>query len=587
MPFCIAGIMMIIPDLGYLIELKMKLRKRKNYISLIGVIIVLLHANCYSNTNNTEMQIFESLDSEELSVVTTNKAQVIQSNPVQVKQQAKPASTFKKDSETATVENTTVRSDPYIDSVKNETNKPSTESSSDKIQEDDSNEDIEQPIVIDKAVLGISTKVETIDLPTSIGIALAKNIDIKISTLRNDQEKWKYVQAWTDMLPNVTLGYNFARYQGTQLVGGVIPVSIIRSSVVPSLIGDATLFQGFRGLFNALAERHQYKASINTLEANLDEVVYTVTEGYYKLLKEKANCIVDDKTLEDANEQLKLNQERFHAGVGTKLDVLQSQSLVSQAEQQLIQSQNSLKLAMVSFANLIGIDLYDQLLPVEDTLELQNLIPSDITLQEMVDVALLNRSEVSRDRHLIKSLIIQRRAAFSNYLPHASVSGGLQGSGDKISNVRRSQYISINLQWRGLENLGTSGILKSNEVGAQVKEARLNLYNTMRSIQEDVISAYYSRETSNKLQESSKIKVEADKESLRLAKLRLTAGVGINSDYISAQRSLAQSRAEYINSIINYNLSEVKLLRVMGIIDLSNIKDGITKKEIVSISSAK
>lgn len=579
--------MMIIPNLGYLIEFKMKLRQRKNYISLMSVIILLLHTNCYSNTNNNEIEIFETLDSEELSVIDTNRTKVIQSNQVLVKQQVKPVPGFVSDKETTT---TKVQEEEPLFDVNSIESQPDKDLEDPKIVSEDpikDSEDINQPMILDKAVLGISTKVETIDLPTSVGIALAKNIDIKISTLRNDQEKWKYVQAWTDLLPNVTLGYNFARYQGTQLVGGVIPVSVIRSSVVPSLIGDATIFNGFRNLFNAIAEKHQYKASINTLEANLDEVIYSVTEGYYSLLKEKANCIVDDKTLEDANEQLKLNQERYFAGVGTKLDVLQSQSLVSQAEQQLIQSQNSLKLAMVSFANLIGIDLYDQLLPIEDQLEMQNLIPADITLQEMVDVALLSRSEVSRDRHLIKSLIVQRRAAFSNYLPHASVSGGLQGSGDKISNVRKSQYISINLQWKGLEKMGTSGILKSNEIGAQVNEAKLNLYNTMRDIQEDVISAYYSRDTSNKLLESSKVKVEADKESLRLAKLRLTAGVGINSDYISAQRSLAQSRAEYINSIINYNLSEVKLLRVMGIIDLGNIKDGITKKEIVSICSVK
>lgn len=569
----------------------MKLRKRQNYISLIGVMILLLHFNAYVNADNNDIQIFESLDSEQMSVVKVNRVQASQASQpsqpstTQPSRQNQSSGSFLKDKDN-TKTSSKVERKPQVRS-KSDYDDLNPRQVTEKASNQKEDESIDDPVVLKKATLGISEKVETIDLPTSIGIALTKNIDIKISALRNNQEKWKYVQTWTDMLPNVTLGYNFARYQGTQLVGGVIPVSVIRSSVVPSLIGDVTLFNGFRNLFNAVAEKHQYKASINTLEANIDEIMYTVTEGYYTLLSEKAKCIVDEKSLEESTEQLKLNQERFYAGVGTKLDVLQSQSLVSQAEQQLIQSQNNLKLAMVSFANLIGIDLFDQLLPVEDKLEMQNLIPADITLQEMVDVALLSRSEVSRDKHLIRSLILQRRSAFSNYLPHASVSGGLQGSGDKIRDVRRSQYISISLQWRGLEKLGTSGILKSKEVGAQVKEAELSLYNTMRDIQEEVIGAYYSRETSKKLLDSSKVKVEADKESLRLAKLRLTAGVGINSDYISAQRSLAQSRAEYINSIINYNLAEVKLLRVMGIIDLKNIKDGITKKEIVSIALAK
>ncbi|MGD9580620.1 MAG: TolC family protein, partial [Vampirovibrionia bacterium] len=524
--------------------------------------VVLLHSYCYSSTNSNQLEIFDSLDSEETSVVDIKGQNVVgqpansqQQSPKSVNQfnkdSTKPISVKKPDTSQSASKQQVIQSRSNYDDLDkpanstNNTLKPQSVqkfskdtseppvkkvsepvySSNKSIRSDYDNldqsanaentvdkefvEEIEKPEVFNAKFHGISDKVETIDLPTSIGIALAKNIDIKISTLRNDQEKWKYVQAWTGMLPNVTLGYNFARYQGTQLVGGVILVSVIRSSVVPSLIADATVFSGFKNLFNAIAEKHQYRASINTLEANLDEIIYNVTEGYYKLLQQKATCVVDEKTLEESHEQLKLNQERYYAGVGTKLDVLQSQSLVSQAEQQLIQSQNSLKLAMVSFANLIGIDLYDQLLPVEDTLEMQKLIPADITLQDMVDVALLSRSEVERDRHLIRSLVLQRRAAFSNYWPHASLSGGLQGSGDKISNVRRSQYISVNLQWRGLEKLGTSGILQSKEIGAQVKEARLNLYNTMRDIQEDVIGAYYSRETSEKLLESSKVKVEA------------------------------------------------------------------------------
>ena len=508
----------------------MLLSKRIRLIVLTIAVLTTLHSACYAdNFADEELEIYESIDSESIQAVEINSnGQDTYTEEIPRIPDAGLYYTY----EDKTDDKKQLDNEPGLKEIDT---LYSQGSNYDSLEQKDiyntpgpkvDYEVIENPINLNEINASISKNYELIDLLSSVKIALNKNYNIQISSARKTSEKWRFAQACTNMLPDLTLGYNHSRYKGTVLVGGIIPATVTRTSVIPSFQAEAEVFKGFQNVFTALSAKHEYNASKMILKTDIESTIYDVAEAYYTLVKDKAKHIVALKTLSEAQAQLNLNKQRMYAGSGTKLDVLQSQSLVSKAEQSTIETQNSLKLSMVMFANLIGIDLFAELLPIEDKMQTKDLISKDINLEDMIDIALLNRPEVSRDQHYIKSLIMQRRASFSTYLPQATVSGGLQGSGDKISNVRRSEFISINLQWLGMSKLGTSGIIKSRELSSQLKEARLSLQNTIRDIQEDVISTYYSKQSTKKLLESTKSNIESSEEALRLAELRLKAGVG-------------------------------------------------------------
>ena len=59
------------------------------------------------------------------------------------------------------------------------------------------------------------------------------------------------------------------------------------------------------------------------------------------------------------------------------------------------------------------------------------------------------------------------------------------------------------------------------------------------------------------------------RESLRLARLRFQAGVGIQSDVITAQADLTQAEGNRVTAILDYNRALISMQRAV-----SNLPDG-------------
>ena len=443
------------------------------------------------------------------------------------------------------------------------------------------------PEELNDITLDFSSEIETIDLLSAVKIALCHNLDIKITDSQRLQEKWQLASSLLDFIPSVSLGYNQSRYEGTVLVGGIIPLDVVTRTVSPYIQLNVQAFSGFRTTFNSIASYYRYKASEENLNSTVDIIVYEVAQSYYSLLQSKANIFIAETAVLEAKNQLYLNQERFKIGVGTKLDVLQSESLLSNAEQRLIQSQNDLKIRMVAFSKIIGVDLFKEFAPIDETLEPIKLVSEDLLLEDLVDIAFLNRSELERDRKSIRALVNQKRSTISNYLPSISISRAIQGSGSELGNVQRNDFTQVSFAWNGLTNMGLSGIVQNRRINSALKEAEYSLEATLRNIQEEVMQSYFNRENAKELLVSSEKELETTKEALRLAALRLSAEVGNNTDYINAQVNFTNAKVQWVNALIEYNLTEVKLLKDMGIINIDRLASGIDKEDLLALECDK
>ena len=49
----------------------------------------------------------------------------------------------------------------------------------------------------------------------------------------------------------------------------------------------------------------------------------------------------------------------------------------------------------------------------------------------------------------------------------------------------------------------------------------------------------------------------------------------------------AKAQVDWINAIVDYNLAEIKLLKVMGIINIERIEKGVNKEELLSLEDNK
>ncbi|MCK7502891.1 MAG: TolC family protein [Desulfobacterales bacterium] len=118
------------------------------------------------------------------------------------------------------------------------------------------------------------------------------------------------------------------------------------------------------------------------------------------------------------------------------------------------------------------------------------------------------------------------------------------------------------------------GLTAAKSLSAQVREAELRKTDIRRNIEQSIVNAFYSSISAKELVQSSYSQVASAQESLRLAMIRLEAGVGIYTDVINAQLTETQARINYLNSIIGYNIAQAQLLYDMGIISANSLLEG-------------
>ncbi len=74
--------------------------------------------------------------------------------------------------------------------------------------------------------------------------------------------------------------------------------------------------------------------------------------------------------------------------------------------------------------------------------------------------------------------------------------------------------------------------------------------------------------------EQTNDQVASAKEELRLARIRLDTGLGTNLDVLTAQRDLTQAYIDQAEAVINFNLTQVQLLRDIGLISVDTLTSG-------------
>ena len=212
---------------------------------------------------------------------------------------------------------------------------------------------------------GLDIDLIPIDLDRCIKIALANNYDIKISETKQEESKWNYGNAWSQLLPDFYYRYQIQSLHGEFLVGDVLPRVITTNPIYSGIYLNYPIVGNGSPLFDIASDKNLYKASKHNLQYTQNEILLNTTLYYYDLLESKLNIEVLISNLLARTEQLKLMQARYQIGIGTKYDILRAEAQYADAKQQLIGALNTLRLKQARLANIMGIDVTTTLYPFE------------------------------------------------------------------------------------------------------------------------------------------------------------------------------------------------------------------------------
>ncbi|HEY9869148.1 MAG TPA: TolC family protein, partial [Candidatus Obscuribacterales bacterium] len=139
--------------------------------------------------------------------------------------------------------------------------------------------------------------------------------------------------------------------------------------------------------------------------------------------------------------------------------------------------------------------------------------------------------------------------------------------------VRKSYTIGFRVDWN-YPNLGVPDAANVMSAKAVARQVTLQANQQLLDVLTQVRQSYLNSQTAEKVIDVASAQVVSSAEQLRLARVRLANGVGINLDVIQAQQAWVQALANKANAIIDFNIAQAQLLRDMGIITVDTLTSG-------------
>ena len=332
---------------------------------------------------------------------------------------------------------------------------------------------------------------------------------------------------------------------------------------------EQTLFQGLGGK----ADLDKSKIGINLAEANLlkkeQEIILTAAEAYSGLIFAKKKLDINKENLSLLERQVETDQNRLENGLITLADLAQSESSLAGAEAQFINSKNDLVTAKLTYEKIIGplgdIDL------INENIKLDLNIPK--SLNNAIELSVGNNPDLVIAKLEYEQSQLDVKIALAEFSPTAKISAESTQSNDLSSTVdeRDQETLKAEVSWplfKGGKN--SASLERSKRLNNRKK---LLLDNALRTNETNVATAWSSFLSSASALTSVRSQVNAAEIANEGITVEYETGLGRTTlDVIQSNTILLTSRINLANSERNLFLSELELLKSVGLLNAKYLK---------------
>ena len=364
--------------------------------------------------------------------------------------------------------------------------------------------------------------------------------------------------------PALSTSYGFERTQPAQRFMGMEQDANLYTWTVSV---NQAIFTGFRLLSEyqkAALQRDYYYSSQFQTELDL---IATVQENFLNLLKARENVTSAEDSLTRLKDQLRVTTAFYEVGLRPRLDVLQAEVDAANAEDMLLQAQNTLATQQARMNTLLN-------LPVEAPITYVgglDYIPFDSTLEQCLTTAYRLRPDVDMASQSVEMAKQDRRIAASGFYPQINGYFNTQTQGDTLRAAGSDNMRTGYHQWN-IGVLANWSLFEWGQTFYSVQQAAHLVSSSQadeRALHEEV--AYQVKSQLLKISETRKrIKVAQyglvqAKEAYRVALARYEAQVGTNTDLLDAQAKLSAAEASLTEAQADYLISLAVLYASMGV----------------------
>jgi outer membrane protein len=372
-----------------------------------------------------------------------------------------------------------------------------------------------------------------------------------------------YQAAKSQLLPQLSFLSYYERLEPNRLApgGSTAPPTqdFNKDEGFAGIAGKQLLFNGAKTYYSTQSAKIGAEAQKQEVLRTRDEVAFSVTSAFYRVVEAKENLRVAEEALKQRQEFLDLTEAFFKAGKVTQLDSFRARSLVSEAGQAKVEAQNALGLAREILARTIGVDEQVQV-------DVRGRLPDEFSPASDIDslwqAALKNNPEIKRINLEIEQSRTLVKAAKGAYFPEVSLRGDIgtrhQDTGGTKGEWLAGVFIEFPFFEGGLTKAQVAAASSRHIQALERKRDRLN------SLKIDLATAWQDQENARNGVVTARQTLATNEEAYASANALYRNGKVIGLDVLQAQVDLTGSRFGLIRYEVNYEIAQARIRQILG-----------------------
>jgi outer membrane protein TolC len=408
---------------------------------------------------------------------------------------------------------------------------------------------------------------QTIDLPTTLRLAGANNLDLAIVKQALVQAEAQNDAATLSFFPWLSGGFGYDKHDGAKQDSSGNVIRTFDQLHTKEAAINAQVDLG-NAIFQKLAASRLQSAAEYAVDAQHNNTVSLAASGYFDLVSAVANVNIAEDAVRISRDYEDQVNRAVSIGLINKIDGLQV-GVQTQGYQVLLrQAQEAEKIAESRLATVLHLNPAIELQPKDQLVPQVALIPQSAKLDYLLAEAADNRPELKESAATVEAADWQRKQSiYGPLIPSVSAQslyGSIQGGPRGLPpNSGGSQDIAVMFNWRvgpgGLLDFSRMDYAESKLEQNQLADARLH-----DQVTQQVVQSFEAVNSAKDQIDLTKEAVALAEQNLKLSQDRRQFGVANVLEVIQAQKDVVQARISFVHALDQYAKSEYALAQAVG-----------------------
>ena len=419
-----------------------------------------------------------------------------------------------------------------------------------------------------------------IDLETVLQLTSGQNPQVAFARERIHEAFAQLDRAQVLWLPSLRAGVNYNKHDGAiQDVAGTVfntsrsafysgfgaAVPGAASPNVPGLYANFAIADAIyqpRIAAQTAASRQAAATAAN------NDMLLDAALAYLELLKTAQDVAIARDARDHTGELAELTGAYSQSGKGTEADHDRARAELALRDNELLRSQEAVRVASARLSQLLSLDPLFAFEPREPTIVPIEMVARDLPPAELVARGLSHRPEIAECRALICEAVERlRREKMAPLIPSVilgvSYGGYGGGLGSTVTNFNNRFDADAIAYWE-VRNLGLGERAIRGEASSRVQQARLKEVAALDRVAREVVEAHTQVEARREQIATAEKGVQLASASYERNSERIKNVQGLPIEVLQSIQALAQSRREYLRTLIAYNEAQFRLHRALG-----------------------